>query len=52
MRCAGCWLPAMQPVEVIQPVGQLADGHSFDAVGADAKASEDEGSPPEAGKLC
>ncbi len=52
MRCAGCWLPAMQPVEVIQPVGQLADGHAVYAVGSDAESSEDEGGSPESGKLC
>ncbi|VUT03012.1 hypothetical protein SB6408_02062 [Klebsiella spallanzanii] len=51
MRCTGCWLPAMQPVEVIQPARQLADGHTFDAVGADAESSEDEGCSPEAGEL-
>lgn len=47
MRYTGCRLPAMQPVEVIQPAGQLADGHSFDAVSADAESSEDEGGSSE-----
>ena len=31
----------------VKPVGQLADGHSFDTVCADAESSEDEGGSPE-----
>lgn len=47
MRSTGSRLPAVQPVEIVKPVGQLADGHSFDTVCADAESSEDEGGSPE-----
>lgn len=47
MRSTGCRLPAMQPVEVIKPAGQLADGHAVYAVCTDAESSEDEGGSPE-----